>query len=412
MTIPEDAAITSIDAEKQELIGSVAAGCSELIALTLWLLAERAKAESSQYARLIQTLPERTQTPLLWSDAEIEELLRGSPTQAEARSRAAELRAQWQALHDSTFSKDPQRFSPAVFGYDAFAAAFSVVLGHAVYLPSASCFALLPVASLMGRTGNDNGSNLDYDAERGAVVVRAGRPYREGQEVLLNDPRPNGELLLATGMVPETNMADFIEFPASLIPADRYFSMKTQILETLGFGPQERFPVFADRMPNQLLSYLRLSRVSDPALFAKVSFEQDVVLSQLNEYEILQLLMGDCRERLQAYATSYEEDIKANQRPDLPVRERLAVKVRLGEKKIINETMDAVRRRLAPIRGIPTKSGSMQDPNSDLMEIFDTLESIPTAPKKLLDGFLSWARGEQDPDWGKPANDKKPPRPW
>lgn len=33
---------------------------------------------------------------------------------------------------------------------------------------------------------------------------------------------------------------------------------------------QERFPVFADRMPLQLLAYIRLSRVSDPALFAKV----------------------------------------------------------------------------------------------------------------------------------------------
>jgi histone-lysine N-methyltransferase SETD3 len=31
--------------------------------------------------------------------------------------------------------------------------------------------------------------------------------------------------------------------------------------------------------------------------------------------------------------------------------------------------MDAVRRRLAPIRGIPTKSGGMQDPNADIKEV-------------------------------------------
>lgn len=46
--------------------------------------------------------------------------------------------------------------------------------------------------------------------------------------------------------------------------------MKQQILETLGFSSDEQFPVFADRFPNQLLAYLRLSRVADPALFAKV----------------------------------------------------------------------------------------------------------------------------------------------
>lgn len=58
-------------------------------------------------------------------------------------------------------------------------------------------------------------------------------------------------------------------------------------------------------------------------------------------------------------------------------------------------------RRLAPIRGIPVKGGRLADPNEDLREIFDTIESIPNAPKKVLDGIMSWARGEQDPDWKK-----------
>ena len=107
------------------------------------------------------------------------------------------------------------------FGYEQFAAAFSVVLAHAVYLPSAEIFALIPVASFIGRTGNGNGCEIDYDAQSKCVVVTAGRPYREGQEILLNDPRPNGELLMATGTLPESNSADYLEFPASLIQADK-----------------------------------------------------------------------------------------------------------------------------------------------------------------------------------------------
>lgn len=155
--------------------------------------------------------------------------------------------------------------------------------------------------------------------------------------------------------------------------------------------------------------------------------------------------------------------------------------LRLGEKRILRGTMDGVRRRLAPIRGIPTKvrcgctaglllvdcsspgehwclvrlrllllgalhpaaaldavqcssaahtwggstclrhsarprstclpcccllparralqSGGMQDPNADLIEIFDTIEQLPSAPKKLLDGFGRWLSGKDDPDW-------------
>jgi hypothetical protein len=46
--------------------------------------------------------------------------------------------------------------------------------------------------------------------------------------------------------------------------------MKQQLLESFGFAAQERFPVYADRFPIQLLSYLRLSRIQDVGLFAKV----------------------------------------------------------------------------------------------------------------------------------------------
>ena len=33
----------------------------------------------------------------------------------------------------------------------------------------------------------------------------------------------------------------------------------------------------------------------------QVSFDRDVIISQNNEYEILQLMMSDCRERLSQY---------------------------------------------------------------------------------------------------------------
>ncbi|GFH16603.1 uncharacterized protein HaLaN_13049 [Haematococcus lacustris] len=461
LSVPEDVAITHLDAEKHELVGQVASEQSQLVALTLWLLAERAKGSSSSWHAFLSTLPTRTWSPLLWDTEQLQTLLAGSPIQSEAIARKAALLQQWQTLQDTVFCCDTQRFPASVFGQEQFVQAFSVVLAHAIYLPSASCFALLPLASLLSRTGSETGCSLDYDPELKAVVLKSGKGLRSGVEIQLYDPRPNGELLLATGSVPTSNPADFLSWPAALLKADRYFQMKTQILEELGFSNEEQFPVFADRFPQQLLAYLRLSRVADPALFAKaevkralcgvqppcccmlrpciecwlhglpvcaqlracgstqlavpacVSFEQDVVLSQLNEYEILQIMMGDCRERLQAYSYSLEEDIKLAQQRDLSPEELLACKLRLSEKRIISSTMDAVRRRLAPVRGIPSKSGAMQDPNSDLKEIFDAIESIPTAPLKLVEGLMSWARGEQDPDWGKkPSKQPKAPKPW
>ncbi|KAG2498938.1 hypothetical protein HYH03_003128 [Edaphochlamys debaryana] len=412
MTIPEKLAITRVDAEAHDLVGALAAECSELTALTLWLVAERHRGAASQHAALLGTLPESTLTPLLWSDKELDELLTGSPVGAEARVRREALQKQWADL-EPKLRADTAKFPPAAFSEQAFMRAFSVVCGHAAFLPAAGCFALLPLASLLGRTGNGNGCDLDFDPELNAVVVTTTRPYRAGSELLLNDGRPNGELVLATGSVQESNTADYLDWPASLVQADKYYMLKAQVLESMGFGPKENFPVYADRMPIQLLAYLRLARVADPGLMAKISFEKDIELSQMNEYEILQILMGDCRERLAVYPKSYEEDVKIAQQRDLNPRERIAVKLRLAERKILNATMDAVRRRLAPIRGIPTKTGAMVDPNSDFKEIFDTIESIPMAPIRALEGFMSWARGDQDPDWGKKpgqGQNRGPPR--
>ena len=88
--------------------------------------------------------------------------------------------------------------------------------------------------------------------------------------MLLNDGRPNGELFLATGSVQDGNSSDCLEFTVSLVKADKYYMMKSQILESMGYEASVTFPVYADRLPLQLLSFLRLSRVQDPALFAKV----------------------------------------------------------------------------------------------------------------------------------------------
>lgn len=56
-----------------------------------------------------------TLSPILWDDAERKELLAGSPVLEESRTRAAQLKAQWQALNDGWFSKQPDSFPAGEF---------------------------------------------------------------------------------------------------------------------------------------------------------------------------------------------------------------------------------------------------------------------------------------------------------
>jgi protein-histidine N-methyltransferase len=99
-------------------------------------------------------------------------------------------------------------------------------------------------------------------------------------------------------------------------------------------------------------------------------------------------------------AAAQDEDLKLLQQPqEMTPEQRTAAALRFEEKSILLSTNDAIRRRLAPIRGIPTKSGRMQDPNSDIAEIFETIDGLGTAPQRLWNSFSRWASGKDDPDF-------------
>ena len=68
-----------------------------------------------------------------------------------------------------------------------------------------------------------------------------------------------------------------------------------------GLQEEQQFPLYIDRFPIQLLNFVRLSRIQDIGQLAKLSLDQDSMVTEMNEYETLQLLMGDLRTRLQEY---------------------------------------------------------------------------------------------------------------
>jgi histone-lysine N-methyltransferase SETD3 len=71
--------------------------------------------------------------------------------------------------------------------------------------------------------------------------------FRDGQEVLVNDGRPNAELLLSVGTMQNDNMSNYLLFPAQLVSSDKYYSLKQQVVQSLGFSDSEQFPVYADQ---------------------------------------------------------------------------------------------------------------------------------------------------------------------
>lgn len=335
---------------------------------------------------------------MLWPAEQRAALLKGSAAQAGADERAAALAAEWATLAPA-LAAEPSSFSPSVWSERAFGDALAVVLACAVLLPAAECFALLPLAGAArrraaGPLGDGVTALLDYDAGRGGVVLLAQAPHAAGAPIVAGDAqgRANADLLLSAGEVDADFPGDYLPWSAALVGADRLYGAKAAALQAAGLAPDGQFfPVYADRFPTQLLAYLRLSRLTDIAEMAKVRFEADSMVSQINEYEVLQLMLGDCRERLAAYSGGLEEDMKLLQAgSELSAQEYAAAALRLAEKRILTETMAAVRRRLAPIRGVPTKGGRMDVPNSDIIEIFEQLENLNKMPRNVFNSMFGW----------------------
>ena len=422
--IPQNLCVTAVDVADSPIIAGLAAGRGELIGLALWLCHERAKGALSEWAPYVATLPSAGEDhPLRWPVEEIEALLQGSPVRNEAAARAAGAEEEFEAIR-ALIASDPEAYPSEAYDFltkDAFIDALAVVVARAVWLNAANVYAMVPLVDLLpvvgapppgvnpAVAGGGEAAGLgglakaagvvDYDAATECVTVTCACEARQTVPVVAIDPlaRNAGDLFLSTGVVDQTHCGDYLVMTASTVNTDKLYEAKRQILEGMGMSADSQaFPVFEDRMPLQMLAYMRFARVQEPSELMTVSFEEDKIVSPMNEYEVLQLLMGDARELLAEYENSSEEfELLQLKEKELGARATTAARLRLREKRLINATTTAVRRRLAPIRGIPTKQG-MEDPNADLIEIFDAIENLPNKPKQMFDDFRKWARGDYE----------------
>mgnify|MGYP006438883741 CR=1 FL=1 len=159
----------------------------------------------------------------------------------------------------------------------------------------------MPAAGKMNEMPSAAGV-VDYDTATEFVAVVSANDAQQTVRVVCVDPlaRNAGGLFLTTGAFDDTHYANYCVFAAaSCTQTDRLYEAKRQILEGMGMSAEvQSFPVFADRMPMQLLAYMRLARVQDPGELMSVCFDEDRIVSPMNEYELLQLLMQDARPSL------------------------------------------------------------------------------------------------------------------
>ena len=401
MTIPLDLCLTKFAAQEKFGKAIVPDYMDEYIAIALILISEKLLGAESRWKPYIDILPtkEDVYPSFIWSDEELE-LLRGSPTFAASKSLKAKIDKEYIEVVETVLKRYPAEFPLEKYNPEIFTWAFVMLLSRAARLSSklnGEELALVPYADLMNHNPY---SNTYIDAQRSGmplisrteeVAVYADRSYKKFEQVFINyGEKGNGDLLLLYGFALDRNPFNSVDITVGLSKEDPLYLQKKSYLDKNGrTAPSVRFPLQAARYPSELIDFLRFLLVESEDLgmqeLVRTDFNEPI--SPSLERRVLATLVSICESYLEQYANSVEEDerlmMDRKMFGTLNRRQRMAVKLRASEKRILLATIKAVNDELLKLPAVVTDEQPMMAAGRS----FDTLKSKTTVQnaKSTLD---------------------------
>ncbi len=352
--------------------------------LALALIQQTRMGDDARWRAYVDALPRAVDALLAWTDEELE-VLQGSALRERAVSRRALVRREYDALFPAMGRACPEMFGDV--DEEFFRWAYATVLARAYWLPDLSCMALLPgldlynsardaekcVVEALGREETDDDDDGDenetFDDERETqITLRAGVGGVVAGEEIFHDyaDHASGGALLEFRFVYHGERARGIGSHALDVSLTSAYETAEEKARAFLDGVFERFGV------RKSLTY-EISNVSGVYKDALRGLEcvseecwraaraltldpdrpapdtLDVAVNAAHAARARALLLDVCRTRRDRYrATTIEED-EALLRDALDGgherrREAMALEVRVGEKLLLDDVIDALTR--------------------------------------------------------------------
>jgi len=334
---------------------------SELACLTLFLCYEKKRGKDSSLYPFIKELdrqagrgPQGARSPLLWDEAEVQELLAGSPVISAINERLQGIEKEYNELDtvwfmgSSLFKNYPFEIPTEQFSFEVFKQAFVAIQGSVVHLQGVELsrrFALVPLGPPLLSYSSTAKAILTYCEEDKEVQLAVDRDYLPGQPIYAwCGPQPNSKLLINYGVVDAGNPYDKMPLTIIIPSHDPFYRMKRGRLAELQFSTQQTFQLSAmDPLPENLLSYLRLTFAKSEEDIWKVEFGTSAAcISEQNECIVLSALINHLQERLGGYKTSIDEDDAVIADPSSTPRHAVASRLLRIEKTILLGTLNSI----------------------------------------------------------------------
>ncbi|KAL5826352.1 hypothetical protein ACOSQ3_018193 [Xanthoceras sorbifolium] len=339
------------DAVAASEIGNVCSGLKPWISVALFLIREK-KREDSPWWIYLDILPESTDSTVFWSEEELVEL-QGTQLLSTTLGVKEYVQNEFLKLEEEILLPHRKLF-PYPITLDDFSWAFGILKSRAFSRLRGQNLVLIPLADLINHSPKITTEEYAYEIKGAGLFsrdllfsLRSPVAVKAGEQVLIQYDlnKSNAELALDYGFIESKSDRNAYTLTLEISESDPFFGDKLDIAESNGLGETAYFDiVLGSPLPPAMLPYLRLVALGGTDAFLLESIFRntiwghlDLPVSRANEELICRVVRDACKSALSGYHTTIEEDEKLLEGGNLDSRLKIAVEIRAGEKRVLQQ---------------------------------------------------------------------------
>ncbi|KAI8021181.1 hypothetical protein LOK49_LG03G00688 [Camellia lanceoleosa] len=340
------------DTVSGSVIGSVCGGLKPWVSVALFLIREKKLGDDSKWRYYIDILPEYTDSTIYWSEEELSEI-QGTQLLSTTMGVKEYVQSEFEKVEEEVILPHKQLF-PFPITFDDFLWVFGILKSRAFSRLRGQNLVLIPLADLINHSPNITTEEYAYEIKGAGLFsrdllfsLRSPVYVKAGEQVLIQYDldKSNAELAMDYGFVESRPERNAYTLTLQISESDEFFGDKLDIAESNGLGETAYFDItLGSPLPPAMIPYLRLVALRGTDAFLLESIFRNAVwghlelpVSRANEELICQVVRSACNSALAGYHTTTEEDEKLMEDEKLDPRLRIAVGIRAGEKKVLQQ---------------------------------------------------------------------------
>jgi len=361
LTIPRDLCLTVEVAQDCPVSGQFLRTLNPWLAVGLFMIRERAAGEASPWAPYLATLPEETDAPVFWSNAELKHL-EGTQLAFQVQNYLDYIQGEYTTLADGLFANNPDIFPADVFTIENLIWAFGILRSRTPPVCPWDKLALVPgidsavYASDCSAMVEEKKGFLSQTAD---LTLVADRPYVKDEVINISygPDTTSSTLALEYGIPAPLNASQVFQLTVEVPETDRFYDDKLDVLELQGMATEETFYLTkGESPPDGFMAFMRLIGLDGPDAFhLEPLFREEAwthlssPISRPNEENLVNSMIAGAQAALDALKDTRASDVEALKNPACPRRRLIAARVREGEREILMEALGWFEERKAKL---------------------------------------------------------------